>query len=215
MALGLAATAGIIALHWRLVQVVGGVNTSRSSANRRIFLAAAAFGVVFAIQFGMQRAMTRFEADSLSDLRASLSPATAILALQHLPVGSGLGSFEQLYSISEADAELFSGYANRAHNDWAEFLLETGLPGVVVASLFLIWLTRRTIAVWKKHPALVDGCAFMLARGGSLIIFLLLVHSLVDYPLRTTALSSLLAFAAALLVVSPLFDNNSALSRSI
>jgi O-antigen ligase len=198
MALGLAATVGMLALHWPRERTSGRNVGNRSTSTRQLLTAAMAFGVIFAIQFGMQRAMSRFEADPFSDLRTALSPATIALALENLPLGTGLGTFEQTYAVSEADTNLFSGYANRAHNDWAEFLLETGLPGAVAAGLFLIWLTIRTIAVWKGPPH--SGDIVILKKGASLIIVLLLIHSTVDYPLRTTALSSIFAFAAALLV---------------
>lgn len=208
VALGLVAIAGIFALHWRPARGAGGRGMHRPGASRRLLFTVAACGVLFAIQFGMQRVMSRFETDSFNDLRASLSPATAALALQHMPFGTGLGFFEQTYAISEADADISSGYVNRAHNDWAEFFLETGLPGAIVCGLFFIWLTGRTLAAWKTPLRDNDTYRLVLERGGSLIVFLLLAHSVVDYPLRTTALSSLFAFAAALLIAPPVFDNN-------
>lgn len=206
MALSLVATAGIFALHWSVARGAGRNIKSSTNSTRHLLIATAAFGLVFAIQFGMQRAMSRFEVDPFSDLRTSLSPATAKLALQHLPYGTGLGSFEQTYSVSEADTDLFSGYANRAHNDWAEFLLETGLPGAIAGGLFLIWLAGRIVWSWSGPPHKRDTHVVMLERGVSLIVILLLVHSIVDYPLRTTALSSIFAFAAALLIAPPAFE---------
>ena len=198
MALSLVAMIGIFALYWPLARGSG-----RNATVRRVLIAAAACGMIFAIQFGMQRAMTRFEADPFSDLRLSLSPATVALALQNLPFGTGLGSFEQTYAIAEADPNLFSGYANRAHNDWAEFLLETGLLGAVAGGLFLIWLAGRAVSFCKASPRDSDILVVLLSRGGCLAIVLLLIHSMVDYPLRTTALSSIFAFAAALMVPPP------------
>jgi len=55
----------------------------------------------------------------------------------------------------------------------------------------------RCRAAWGRLGA--NG----LARAGSLVVAMILVHSAVDYPLRTVAMTSLFAFACALLVPAP------------
>jgi O-antigen ligase len=209
MMLTFVAIAGIFVLHWPSASKLGRSATSPIGSTPRILVAALVCGVLLAMQFGMHRAMSRFEADPFSDLRTSLSPATVALALENLPSGAGLGSFEQAYAVAEANADLFNGYANRAHNDWAEFLLETGLPGAIAGGLFLIWLAGRIASLWSEPRHESSTLAVMLTRGACLIVILLLIHSVVDYPLRTTALSSIFAVAAALLLPRPIFDADS------
>ncbi len=155
---------------------------------------------LFATQYGMQRAMSRFDADPFSDLRVALAPATLQLALENMPFGTGLGSFEEIYAGNESSDDLFSGYANRAHNDWAEFFLETGLPGTIIGALFLAWLALRTVEIWRPKPLQSGDTYSMLERGATLVLLLLLAHSLADYPLRTTAVAGIFALAAAILV---------------
>ncbi len=52
---------------------------------------------------------------------------------------------------------------------------------------------------WKPWPA-AGQIDRSLARAASIAIVLLLAHSLVDYPLRTTAMMTLAAFLCALMV---------------
>ena len=179
----------------------------KNKANRhfaqRLSLAALAFAILFAAQFGVHRVMTRFETDPLYDLRLVLSPETLELAIENMPFGAGLGSFVGLYASNEKTQHLFNGYANRAHNDWAELLLETGLFGCAIGILFLLWFVGRAVAVWRKRSATSVDPHLMLQRAASLVVVLLLAHSFVDYPLRTTALSVLFAFASAVLLNPP------------
>ena len=68
------------------------------------------------------------------------------------------------------------GYANRAHNDLAEILLETGVIGAFLLLVFLGWFLRRAVAVWRWPTP--DPAQTMLERSAILIIGLLLAHSL-------------------------------------
>ncbi len=103
--------------------------------------------------------------------------------------------------LSKRISDVIVGYANRAHNDLAEFLLETGIIGILLLSVFFVWFSRRAYHVWKT-TAKDHGSQLMLQRASTLIIALLLVHSLVDYPLRTTALSAIFAFFCAVLATN-------------
>jgi hypothetical protein len=43
------------------------------------------------------------------------------------PFGTGLGTFLPVYATVEKDENVSFAFANRAHNDLAEVLLETGI----------------------------------------------------------------------------------------
>jgi O-antigen ligase len=121
-----------------------------------------------------------------------------------MPTGSGIGSFPSVYATVEKPADLLAGrYANHAHNDLLEMWLETGLVGPTLLILFLIWLTRKGIAVFAKPNSDLPPVDRALVRASILIILLLLAHSLVDYPLRTSAMTALFAFACGLLIDPP------------
>jgi O-antigen ligase len=167
---------------------------------RRLILSCLILGILFACQFGIQRILTRFEADPLDDLRVVLSPATLELAKANLPFGAGFGSFVPVYAAFENPQHLFGGFANRAHNDWAELILEAGLLGLLAELLFAAWLAARTFQMWRLKPSADTGLSMMLPRAAAVAILLLLAHSFVDYPLRTTALSTVFALCCAIMI---------------
>lgn len=167
----------------------------------RVPLAIALFAVLFTLQFGLGRLLTRFEGDPADDLRIPLNVTTAETALRVLPFGTGLGSFVPVYATVEKNADAISVFANRAHNDFAELLLETGLIGAGLGVLFLTWFIRRSRAVWFGSQTGAGSLRVLLDRASSFILVLLLLHSLVDYPLRTTALGVVFAFFCGILAV--------------
>jgi O-Antigen ligase len=181
-------------------RMAGDLQGSHGLTARRLALVAVGLALLFAAQFGLNRVMTRFQTDPLEDLRIPLTIVTFETALENLPFGTGFGSFVPVYASKERTEDLLSSYANRAHDDWAEFLLETGIPGVLVALLFLWWLGAKAVAIWKRRPADALDHHLALQRGATLVIALLLAHSAVDYPLRTTAMATLFAFACAILI---------------
>jgi hypothetical protein len=70
--------------------------------------------------------------------------------------------------------------------------------------LFVIWLVRRSVEIWRSAPA--PGASqldWSLIRAATLAPALLLAHSLVEFPLRTGAIMAVMAFACALLIESP------------
>ena len=91
-------------------------------------------------------------------------------------------------------------FANRAHNDVLELWLETGVFGLVLMTVFGFWFIGRSLASWRgaiSQEFPVDGT---LARAATIIIGLLVAHSLVDYPLRTNAILAVFVFCCALLL---------------
>lgn len=164
--------------------------------------------IIFTAQFGLHRVMTRFENDPLHDLRFALTPATFEIALNYMPLGSGLGSFEEVYSTHEKTENLFNGYANRAHNDWVEVFLETGILGAIAISFFLAWFVVRVVQISQLRSKAGEEHHLLLQRGAALVIPLLMAHSLVDYPLRTTAMSVIFTFSCALLITPPSVPSN-------
>ena len=107
--------------------------------------------------------------------------------------GTGLGTFQKVYPLREDAGEVDRFYVNHAHNDYAELAVETGLPGVLLILAFLVWWATT---VWHmlRSPA-ADQFAFASAIASAAV----LLHSAVDYPLRTGAISA--AFAMCLVLI--------------
>jgi O-antigen ligase len=164
----------------------------------RLFTITVIFAALFAAQFGLGSILSRFGGDPMDDIRLPLAKTTAEAALRALPFGTGLASFVPVYATVEKERDVSVGYANRAHNDLAEFILESGIFSIALLLAFLMWFGPRTYRVWRPSAALDHG-QLTLQRAASLIILLLLTHSLVDYPLRTDALSAVFAFFCAVL----------------
>jgi putative inorganic carbon (hco3(-)) transporter len=110
------------------------------------------------------------------------------------PLGSGLGTFKDIYRWYEDPAIVGTIFVNHAHNDLLELLIETGLVGLVALGLFLAWFVPAGVRVWSVRTA------GPIAQAASVVIGVELLHSLVDYPLRTAAMSAMMALCCVLLV---------------
>jgi O-antigen ligase len=167
---------------------------------KRLVGAAVALVLLFASQFALYRVLERFEADPLADARLTFARKTWEAAWTLMPFGSGLGSFVPVYQFFEGPRDALSDvFANRAHNDVLEVWLETGMVGLVLLALFAGRLFAKLWKIWLKPEQGGTPLDQLLMRAASLIVVLLFAHSLVDYPLRTTAMMAVLAIACGLL----------------
>jgi len=120
--------------------------------------------------------------------------ATTFTAIKnHFPWGSGLGSFRDVYAGYEDPRQVTTTFVIHAHDDYAELILETGLAGLVVLVLFLIWWGAAVRRVWQT----AEFGPF--ARAASIASAAMLVHSIVDFPLRTAAISACFGMCLAFL----------------
>lgn len=134
------------------------------------------------------------------EARWDLWADTVYAARQVWPFGSGIGTIVPMLEAAERLDEVDPTSPVRAHNDWLEFVLEGGLPGVVILSvllaivMFLIFAALKQSMTSKAGPA--HRAQTLFATGVLLVIGL---HSIVDYPLRSMALAALAALAVAFL----------------
>jgi O-antigen ligase len=119
--------------------------------------------------------------------------STLRAAWDYAPFGSGLGSFREIYRQYQDPLTTTTEYINHAHNDYLELLLETGLFAVVLLALFLAWWFWRSKRIWAPNGGGPFQQAATIASGA------ILIHSFVDYPLRTAAMSSIFAVCIALI----------------
>ena len=128
-------------------------------------------------------------ADSVGDdgtnLRADLAPILWKTISDQFPYGSGFGSFEDLYRTVEPVSLLSNRYLNQAHNDWAQFLIEGGLPAILLLTAVLVWLVQRAIQVFRAPPGRSRDLALLVLT----VLIVLGLASIVDYPLRTPAMA--------------------------
>jgi O-antigen ligase len=143
-------------------------------------------GGLVAVEFGLNRVADRFE-NLDGGQRTDVLPGIAALSKRFAGTGTGAGSFPVVYEAYEPDEKLGPKIVNHAHNDWAEVWVDAGFLAVLVVVMFGRWC-------WQRARDLRDDWAGGRPENaqrlvGALIILSLSLHSLLDYPLRTTSLS--------------------------
>lgn len=69
-------------------------------------------------------------------------------AIAHLPFGSGLGTYG--YATLPYESDAYSSWFRHAHNQYLEFLVELGMPGILLVVVALVWLGRETYRVLRN-----------------------------------------------------------------
>jgi len=118
---------------------------------------------------------------------------TAAAIAETFPVGTGLGSFQQVYRLQENPDRVDATYVNHAHNDYLELALELGLPGILLMLAFFAWWGRRLAQIWSSNLSSPFDRAATIASAA------ILAHSVVDYPLRTSAMAAVFAMCIGIL----------------
>jgi len=155
-------------------------------------IAALCGGVVLAAgSASVRKVIKRLE--PISDIRFDYWSDVWFVAGEYFPFGSGIGTFSLAFRLYEDLNHLQAPYFNHAHNDYLQILVETGLWGGL---LTLIFIGGYLCLGWARrgHP---------LKRAAAFSILILLLHSLVDYPLRMPSLITLFGFLCGVLVVHP------------
>lgn len=147
-----------------------------------------------------------------------MAATTSEIIKDSFPIGTGLGTFSTVYRRYEDPSQVTRQFANHAHNDYLEAVMELGAAGLLLILGFLYWWGRRAYWAWTRD---YEGAA--LARAGSVVVGIVLAHSIVDYPIRTAAIAAIFALACALMVppiprrsaAEPEEDDNAAPLRHI
>lgn len=171
---------------------------AKSGGRRRFLLARATMlglGALAAIAL-VGAAMTGLRGNRESyDTRVEIW-STTIKALDQVGLaGSGVGSFPGYYRRFEDPARVTSTYVNHAHNDYLEIAVEAGPPGVMLLVAFLTWWLSTSVRIWR------DPESGLHARAATIATATILLHSLVDYPLRTAAIDAVMAMCLALMLL--------------
>ena len=127
-------------------------------------LVAAAAGVA-----GTENIMARLRETNPYALRGALLASTLKMIPVHPWLGSGIGTWPSEYpGFATYDWDL---YVNAAHNDWAQWASEGGIPFFLLMAALAIWLAKPSLrSVW------------------GLGILAVMAHSLMDYPLQDPSL---------------------------
>lgn len=178
-----------------------GGGPERSRGRWQLLSSATLVGVLLVLQFAAIGLLQRMEVDPIEDARWQFVKVTWRAIRDFLPFGSGFGTFADLYKAYESVEQLTPAYVNNAHNDYVEAALEGGGPAIALVAGFLIWFFWNGISLWRiSGPKAASAIDLTLARAAAIAIFLLLLHSFVDYPIRSIALSTIFAIFCALML---------------
>ncbi|CAH2406433.1 O-antigen ligase family protein [Mesorhizobium escarrei] len=136
-------------------------------------------------------AWTKIDADAIDPAfgRGEFARTTVEGIQDNLATGVGFGSFQKAYQIYENEEMIFKKYVNHAHNDYLEIAFEGGIPAIILMVLYFVVLFVALSRI-RRDP---------LQKAAFLSVSFLLIHSLVDYPLRTEALAMTFAFMNAII----------------
>ena len=133
-----------------------------------------------------------------NDFRFELWQDTWYAIAQYWPAGYGLGGFVPAMLPAERLEVLDPTRPNRAHNDYLELLLESGVLGIAILIIVAILLIVAAIRSWRAYPQQHGQILF-----GAGVLAIVALHSIVDYPLRSMSLACIAALGAALLMPVP------------
>lgn len=127
---------------------------------------------VFVSVIGFDTLWKRFQIPDPYGERLEMTQASFDMLRDRPWLGFGLGAWPRVYpAYARTDDGLF---ANQAHDDWAQWAAEGGVPFL----LLMLAIGGWSVAAAPRRP---------LAAG----LVTVLVHALVDYPMQKPALSAL------------------------
>ena len=147
----------------------GSINLRRTLPALTILMASVA---ALVMSIGYEDVVARFEQRNLDMSRSEFLAASVSIARQQPWTGIGLGNWATAYpKYATYDNGAF---ANQAHNDWAQWAAEGGIPmALLMALLALGTIPKAVRSVWGI---------------GVIATFL---HCWVDYPIERTGLATL------------------------
>lgn len=132
---------------------------------------------------------------SIQDIRPIIWEDTVVAIRRYGVVGSGMGTFDEVFQVDESLEYLDPRRAGRAHNDWLEIVLEAGVAGAILAAAWSIFiLAAGARALRERVPT--DGIAALA------ILAVFAFQSIIDYPLRNETNLCIAALAVGLLLAA-------------
>jgi len=193
---GIALTLPVVIAGWGIIALAPGKIRGRriaAIAAGFITLVLTSLFVLLQQNSALQKVADRF--GFVDEGRQNIWADTLSAIGEYWPLGSGIGTFVPTFIALEPLESVDPSSPNRAHNDYLEFALEAGIPGLVVLALVILLLLFMAVRAWKSRPDERPYIAF-----GMIALVVIAAHSIVDYPLRSMSLACLAAIAAGMLI---------------
>jgi putative inorganic carbon (HCO3(-)) transporter len=148
--------------------------------------------------FGVERVVQRLQQTNQQALQPDEVSFDTLAAIGDYPLtGTGAGSFYAIFPLYQRGE--VQAYYDHAHNDYAEFAVELGLPAVaLLGSGVLLSLGVAFSAQRRRQDNLMKG----LGLGAGMGMLALLIHSSVDFNLQIPANAAMFMVLMALAWVS-------------
>jgi hypothetical protein len=179
-----------------------GLTWNAASLQTKIVLAlVATTATLLAAYVGLTPILERFAPEEISlgyEGRTRIAVATIRAGLDFLPLGSGLGTFADIFRRYQVDR--LTGFIDHAHNDYAEAFLELGVAGLVAIVLLAIAYAAR----WRDLVRLRLSRSFgYLQAGAGLGMLAMIVHGAFDFNFHIPANAIYFSFLAGIFLYEP------------
>jgi hypothetical protein len=144
----------------------------------------------FTLVVGWERVWQRFQMNNLYGARSEFITAAIDMAKHRPMTGYGLGTFPEVYQRYALHDMPY--YANHAHNDWAEFAADGGIPFM----LLVLIPFAAAIPIAIRNPWGIGIIAVML-------------HACIDFPFPRAAVSCWIFAMLGLLYMAEWANRNS------
>ena len=172
-----------------LVRLKDPVTGKSPRATLAIFAAIPILAIGFTLAVGWEHVWARFHEKDPVLLRQMYTLAAVDMAKQKPFAGYGLDTFPEVYQRYALKDYPF--YANHAHDDWAEFAADGGIPFLLLVLIPFAAIGRDAL----RHPWGIGLVSVM-------------VHACVDFPFPRPAVSVWMFFLLALLYMARLPDES-------
>jgi len=139
----------------------------------------------------VEQSFARFE--SLDDMRPEIWADGMVSAERFWPLGSGMGTFDEVFQIDESLELVSPRRAGRAHNDYLEIAIEAGIVGLSLVAAWLCYLA------WTSFSCLRHAKLSLQPLASAFGMAMIAAQSIVDYPLRNGTLLCIAALAVVFL----------------
>ncbi|MBA2380012.1 MAG: O-antigen ligase family protein [Blastocatellia bacterium] len=149
---------------------------------------------------GGESSLTRIaesgQTEDVTTNRGHIWSVTLRTIADSMPFGTGLGA----YAVAYTRHDTYSGMerVEQAHNDYLQVVSDAGVPGLLLGGLFLFLLVRLGRQAIQVENVYRRGVALGAFAG----CFAILVHSIFDFVLHTTAVAVMFLMLIAILVAA-------------
>jgi len=170
-----ASRAGVILVGLELVVFLAAALFARRRQAKRLLPILGGLALLVAVASviaGTDRIQARFADRNPYEVRRELFDSTLKLIAERPWSGYGMGTWRAVYPRAATfDMALL---ANEAHNDWAQWTSDGGIPFLLLMAGLVVWLAKPAVqSLW------------------GLGVLSVMVHSYFDYPIREPVLSFL------------------------